>query len=103
SLKTKGDLDGALHDYNVAVQLSPGDDIALYNRALLHVARNNYLSAIEDFRKYLSNGGGRRGGDQKRVQNMIRDLRKAIAQTKAIDDTDSKTLLQKKKSKNRNT
>jgi tetratricopeptide (TPR) repeat protein len=49
----KGDLDGALADYNEAIRLDPNLAIAYMNRGAVYAARNEFDMAIEDSTKAL--------------------------------------------------
>src|SRR5687767_6757517 len=49
----KGDLDGALTDYNEAIRLDPNLAVAYMNRGAIFAARNEYDKAIEDSTKAI--------------------------------------------------
>ena len=74
----KGDLDGALNDFNEAIRLKPDDAHAYYNRGKILKDKALYRAAISDFQNYLGLGGGVRDGDQTKVERFIRDLTKKI-------------------------
>jgi tetratricopeptide (TPR) repeat protein len=80
--RRKGDLEGALRDYNEAVRLKPDNTNDIYGRALVFSDKRNYEAAIADFQKYLDLGGGVRGGNQQKVEEKIRDLRKKLEGTR---------------------
>jgi tetratricopeptide (TPR) repeat protein len=73
-----GDLESALKDYNEAIRLKPDYAHAYYNRAVIFQSQGNYGAAIENYQKYLDLGGGEKDGDQGKVEEMIRDLKKKL-------------------------
>ena len=78
----KGDLDGAIADYNEAIRLTSDYVIAYYNRAIGWEKKKNYSSAIADFQKYLELGGGIKVGNQKVVEETIRKLKHKLTTKK---------------------
>jgi tetratricopeptide (TPR) repeat protein len=50
----KGDLDRALQDYNLAIELDPGNAGAYVNRGLALGRRGEFESAIEDYAKAIA-------------------------------------------------
>jgi tetratricopeptide (TPR) repeat protein len=72
----KGDLDSALRDYDEALHLAPDLTEAYHNRGLARKAKGDVAGAIADYQKYLDLGGGIKNGDQKKVEKIIRDLKK---------------------------
>jgi tetratricopeptide (TPR) repeat protein len=88
----KGDLDGAIQDYNEAIRLKPDDAEAFYNRGLARERKNDEEGAIADYQRYLDLGGGERARDQSEVEQMIRDLKASLT-------SDSKKKKKKKKRK----
>ena len=74
----QGDVDGALQDYNLAISFNSEYTDPYYNRALIFQQKKDYVAAIADFQKYLDNGGGANGGDQKEVERIIRGLKKKL-------------------------
>jgi len=77
--RAKGDLDGALTDFTEAIRLDPDYANAYYNRAALLRSKGQPEMAIVDYQKYLDLGGGVRDGDQAKVEQIIRDLKKGQA------------------------
>jgi tetratricopeptide (TPR) repeat protein len=85
--KDDGDLDGALHGYNKAIELDPNFATAYSNRGLVKKAKGDLDGAIADFNKaielkpasaiYYSNRGSvrRKKGD---LENALTDCNKAI-------------------------
>ena len=53
-LHLKGDLPGALKEFDRAVRLAPTADLAWYNRGLVHRDLKNCLAAISDFDRALA-------------------------------------------------
>lgn len=53
-LHLKGDLGGALKEFDRAVRLAPNADLAWYNRGLVHRDLKNCLAAISDFDRALA-------------------------------------------------
>ena len=47
----KGDLEGAIKDYNEAIRLKPDDAVVLNNRGNARLAKGDSRGAAEDFRK----------------------------------------------------
>jgi hypothetical protein len=74
----KGDVDGAIGDYNEAIRLKPDFAIAYNNRGIDRQAKGDVDGAIGDYQKYLDLGGGRRYGDQAKVEGIIRKLKRKI-------------------------
>jgi tetratricopeptide (TPR) repeat protein len=52
----KGDLEGALKDYDEAVRLAPGDALALNNRASARQAKGDAKGALEDYSEAIRLG-----------------------------------------------
>ncbi len=74
----KGDADGALEDYGEAIRLDPGDVDSLYNRAQIWQEKHQPAAAMMDLQKYLDAGGGAQAGDTEKVEETIRELKKAL-------------------------
>ena len=74
--KVKDDLDGALADFAEAIRLKPDYTKAYYNRGHLLMKRHQHSAAIEDFKQYLSLGGGKQNGNNKKVEQIIRNIEK---------------------------
>jgi tetratricopeptide (TPR) repeat protein len=74
----KGDADGALEDYSEAIRLDPGDVDSLYNRAQIWQERHQPAAAMMDLQNYLAAGGGAQAGDTEKVEETIRELKKAL-------------------------
>jgi tetratricopeptide (TPR) repeat protein len=73
------DIGAALKDYDEAIRLKPNYAEAYRNRGNAYRAKGGPASAktaIADFQKYLDLGGGIRDGDQAKVEQFIRDLKK---------------------------
>ena len=51
--QNRGDIDGALADYNRAIQLNPYDAIPYNNRGLIKAAKGDLDGAIDDFNRAL--------------------------------------------------
>jgi len=51
--EAKGDLDGALADYNKAMELKPGLAEAYYDRGLLKRAKNDLDGELADYDKAI--------------------------------------------------
>jgi tetratricopeptide (TPR) repeat protein len=51
--RVKGDLDGALNDYNRTIELKPDSFIAFNNRGLVKRAKGDLDGALEDFNKAI--------------------------------------------------
>ena len=51
--QSKGDLDGAILDYNQALDLDPKDAIAFYQRGLARQAKGDYAGALADYTQVL--------------------------------------------------
>ena len=49
----KGDLDGALADYNRAIELNPKDAATYYNRADLFFSIRKWDAALEDYNRFF--------------------------------------------------
>jgi tetratricopeptide (TPR) repeat protein len=52
----KGDIDGALSDYNIAIEVAPdapGMEIGYNNRSLIQLAKNNLTAALVDINKAI--------------------------------------------------
>ena len=64
----KGDLRGALSDYDEAIRLQPNLAEAYYSRAAFLGEHAEYGAVIGDYRKYLDLGGGLCNGDHARVE-----------------------------------
>jgi tetratricopeptide (TPR) repeat protein len=71
----KGDLDGALADYDTAILVDPAYVNAYFNRAIVEDQKGLQSSAIDDYQKYLDLGGATRYGDRAAVEQKIRDLK----------------------------
>jgi tetratricopeptide (TPR) repeat protein len=97
--RAKGDLEGALQDFNEAIRLKPDYANAYYNRTIIFQGKANYGAAIADLQKYLDLGGGTRYGDQKEVEEKIRDLRKKLAASQEKNKNDGLIQRRKKQSK----
>ena len=52
----KGDLDGALADFNRAIEVNPKDDAAYYNRAQAKRLKNDSAGAIADYTRAIELG-----------------------------------------------
>jgi tetratricopeptide (TPR) repeat protein len=52
--QAKGDLDGAIADYNHALELDPNDAVASYRRGLAHQAKQDWTDAEADYSQVLS-------------------------------------------------
>ncbi len=52
----KGDLDGAMADFNRAIELNPKDDAPYYNRAQARRLKNDTAGAIADYTKAIELG-----------------------------------------------
>jgi tetratricopeptide (TPR) repeat protein len=49
----KGDLTGALDDYNRAIEIDPKHSLAYLNRALIHYDVRDFRAAIDDFQRAI--------------------------------------------------
>jgi len=75
---TRFDPDRALAAYNEAIRLNPENASDYYNRGNLLKARGDVSGAIVDFQHYLDLGGGKRDGDQTKVEGWIKDLQEHL-------------------------
>ena len=75
---SNADFDGAVADYSAAIRLNPRYVDAYYNRGIARAALGDVLDALADYQAYLDLGGGVRSGDQAKVEQAIRDLKKQI-------------------------
>jgi tetratricopeptide (TPR) repeat protein len=76
----QGNLNGAIADYTQAIRLNPRIDMAYTNRGSIRAHRGDLYGAIADYQVYLELGGGRRHGDQSRVEADISTLKGQIEQ-----------------------
>jgi tetratricopeptide (TPR) repeat protein len=81
----KGDLDGAIQDYDEAIRLRPDAADAFYKRGVARKASASksgekamYAAAIADYQRYLDLGGGARDGRQSETEQIIRELEKKL-------------------------
>ena len=49
----KGEVDRAIEDYNIAIDLNPKYAAAYYNRGLVYNNKDDFDAAIEDFSKAI--------------------------------------------------
>ncbi len=75
---SNGDYDGAVADYSAAIRLSPRYVDAYYNRGFARASLGDVLGALADYQAYLDLGGGVQSGDQAKVEQAIRDLKKHV-------------------------
>src|SRR5436190_22500481 len=86
--RAKGDLDGAIADYDRAISLSPAYALAYYNRGIARGDRGDREGAIADYNKavelnpayasaYYNRGNVRR--ERGELDEAIADYTKAIA------------------------
>ncbi|MBT7774854.1 MAG: hypothetical protein HN736_09105, partial [Anaerolineae bacterium] len=69
---------GAISDFTHAIHIQPDFAGAFYNRATLRQQQKKYKAAIIDYQKYLKLGKGIQYGNQEKVRQIIRDLRKKL-------------------------
>jgi tetratricopeptide (TPR) repeat protein len=81
ALQDKGDLDGAIKDFNEAIRLKPDNVETFYNRGLVQQDKGDVQGAIADFQKYLDLGGDVRYKNRLQVKKKIRDLKQALSST----------------------
>jgi tetratricopeptide (TPR) repeat protein len=62
----RGDVAGAIADYDEAIRLRPEYASAYYNRAGIRRAQKEHSYALADCQKYLDLGGGVHDGDQEK-------------------------------------
>ena len=86
----KNDLLGALADYNKSIHLEPDEMYAYFARAFIFEANKDYEPAIADYQKYLDLGGGEQEGDQKKVEEKIKNLKRKLAKKKSANNKKSK-------------
>jgi len=79
----QGNLNGAIADYTQAIRLNPRIDMAYTNRGSARANRGDLRGAIADYQIYLELGGGKRHGDQSRVEDDITTLKGQIEQGSA--------------------
>lgn len=68
------DLTKALEDFTKAISLQPDNFEIYFNRARVWEQINNHTSAITDYQRYLALGGGKQDGDQKDVEEKIKEM-----------------------------
>lgn len=76
--KARGDLEGAIADYTQAIHLNTDYTDAYYNRGIAREKKGDLKGAMADYQQYLDLGGGRRDGDQAKVEGWIQDLKKKL-------------------------
>jgi tetratricopeptide (TPR) repeat protein len=74
--KLNHELDEAINDFNKAIDFQPNDASTYYNRATVWRKKGENRPAVLDFQKYLDLGGGVRHGDQSKVEDIIKELKK---------------------------
>jgi tetratricopeptide (TPR) repeat protein len=72
------EIKGAISDFTHAIHIQPDFAGAFYNRATLRQQQKKYKAAIIDYQKYLKLGKGIQYGNQEKVRQIIRDLRKKL-------------------------
>lgn len=77
----RGDLDGAIAQFNYVIRLHPDDPIAYYNRALVETVKRDFGKAVADFEHaiQLNPGFARAYNDLGSVHANEGDLDQAIA------------------------
>lgn len=73
-----GFFDSAIADYSAALRLNPRYVDAYFNRAIAREALGDLAGAIDDYQAYLELGGGRRYGDQLKIEQTLLDLRRRL-------------------------
>lgn len=68
------DLQRAIADYDFLLYRNPEEASAYRNRGLLRAATGDVAGAIDDCRRYLTLGGGRRYDDQRAIETLILSL-----------------------------
>ena len=76
----QGNLEGAIADFSQALFIQPDYAAAYYNRAAIWQQKKAYAAAITDYYKYLNLSKGMLYGNQAKVKQIIRDLKKKIAE-----------------------
>jgi tetratricopeptide (TPR) repeat protein len=83
-LQQLDDFNGAVADYNEAIRLKPDYVGAYLDRATVLEKKKDYPSAIADYQKYLELDGGQRYGDQKEVEDKIKQLKSKLTKKKSV-------------------
>ena len=76
--KLIGEFDKAINDFNDTLEFQPNDASTYYSRATVWRKKGENRRAVSDFQKYLDLGGGKRLGDQSRVEDIVKDLKKKL-------------------------
>lgn len=78
--RDKGDLAGAIADYDEAIRLDPQYAEAYNNRGNVRYEQGDLAGAIANCQKYLDLGGGQRHGNQAEAEKFIADMKKQLGQ-----------------------
>lgn len=81
--KAKGDLVGAIDDYDQALLVSPDHVDTYYERGLAYQLlrdQESLTSAVEDFQKYLALGGGIQNLNEAEIQQRIFEITAILKQ-----------------------
>jgi len=69
-----GDRDKAISDWDEAIRLDPSYPAPYYNRAVARWEDEDILGALEDFRRFLTLGGGEHFQNHGKVKQQIQEL-----------------------------
>ncbi|HVW28666.1 MAG TPA: PEGA domain-containing protein [Polyangiaceae bacterium] len=92
-LYKEGSFDAALAEFNKAYELAPNYRV-LFNLAQVQNERHDYVSALQDFQKYLDQGGAEISADRRdQVNKEITALRGRVADLTITADVDGAEVL----------
>jgi PEGA domain len=92
-LYKEGSFDAALAEFNKAYELAPNYRV-LFNLAQVQNERHDYVSALQDFQKYLDQGGTEISADRRdQVNKEITALKSRVAELTITADVDGAEVL----------
>lgn len=92
-LYKEGSFDAALAEFNKAYELAPNYRV-LFNLAQVQTERHDYVAALQDFQKYLDQGGAEISADRRdQVNKEITALKGRVAEITVTSDVEGAELL----------